>query len=150
MKGRILLPQRCSIGIYEIGIYAIAIILALFSYDDWIISPVSSLVIPPSTRYLGLSAKSKVCQRVQFERLSLLNAGKGSISEDELKQQLKEYLAKRKEANADEAAKKVKGKVVGGTRGNAVLEFVSGAPVKEQVIERSPDIFDYDELSRYG
>lgn len=80
----------------------------------------------------------------------MLNAGKGDISIDEIKQQLTEYLAKRKEANADEAAKEIKGKIVGGTRGNAVLEFVSGAPVKERVIERSPDVFDYDELSKYG
>lgn len=80
----------------------------------------------------------------------MLNAGTNDFTEDELKQQLAEYLAKRKEVNADEAAKEIKGKVVGGTRGNAVLEFVSGAPVKEQVIERAPDVFDYDELSRYG
>ena len=39
---------------------------------------------------------------------------------------------------------------MGGTRGNAILDFVSGAPVKERIIERAPDIFDYDELSKYG
>eukprot|EP00536_Pseudo-nitzschia_multiseries_P007445 jgi/Psemu1/240247/estExt_Genewise1.C_1750103 len=72
------------------------------------------------------------------------------MSEEEIKRQLTEYLQKRREVNADDAAKAVKGKVVGGTRGNAVLEFISGAPVKEQVIERAPDVFDYDELSRYG
>ena len=72
------------------------------------------------------------------------------MTEAELKEQLTEYLAKRKEANADEAAKEIKGKVVGGTRGNAVLEYISGAPAKEQVIERTPNVFDYDELSRYG
>jgi len=97
-----------------------------------------------------LSAKTKVGRRGRFHRVLLLNAGKISISEVELKQQLMEYLAKRKEVNADDAAKEIKGKIVGGTRGNAVLEFVSGAPVKEQVIERAPDVFDYDELSRYG
>jgi len=80
----------------------------------------------------------------------VLNAGKGDLSVDEIKQQLTEYLAKRKENNADEAALKMKGKIVGGTKGNAVLEFVSGAPVKEREIERAPDIFDYDELSKYG
>jgi len=40
--------------------------------------------------------------------------------------------------------------VVGGTRGNAVLEYISGAPVKEQVVERVPNVFDYDELTKYG
>jgi hypothetical protein len=42
------------------------------------------------------------------------------------------------------------GKVIGGTKGNKVLEYISGAPVKEQVIERIPDVFDYDQLSKYG
>ncbi len=42
------------------------------------------------------------------------------------------------------------GKVIGGTRGNAVLEYVSGAPNKQRVQEEAPDIFDYDELIKYG
>jgi hypothetical protein len=42
------------------------------------------------------------------------------------------------------------GRVIGGTKGNKVLEYISGAPVKEQVIERIPDVFDYDQLSKYG
>lgn len=43
-----------------------------------------------------------------------------------------------------------KGKVVGGTKGNKVLEYISGAPVKEQVLDRVPNVFDYDELTKYG
>ena len=43
-----------------------------------------------------------------------------------------------------------KGKVIGGTKGNKVLEYISGAPAKEQVIERIPNVFDYDELTKYG
>ena len=39
------------------------------------------------------------------------------------------------------------GKVIGGTRGNVVLEFVSGAPNKQRIQEEAPDIFDYDEVS---
>jgi hypothetical protein len=42
------------------------------------------------------------------------------------------------------------GKIIGGTKGNKVLEYISGAPVKEQVIERIPDVFDYDQLTKYG
>ncbi len=42
------------------------------------------------------------------------------------------------------------GKVIGGTKGNAILEYVSGAPNKAQIIEEAPDIFDYNELSKYG
>ena len=40
--------------------------------------------------------------------------------------------------------------MIGGTKGNVVLEFVSGAPNKEQVLERSPNALDYDELTKYG
>ena len=128
----------------------VATILALCSLAR-IPSPVSSfLVSHTGGSYVSVSTKTKVDKRDRYQRSSLLNAGKSSMTEDELKQKLTEYLARRKEANADEAAMELKGKVVGGTRGNAVLEFVSGAPVKEQVIERAPDVFDYDELSRYG
>ncbi len=42
------------------------------------------------------------------------------------------------------------GKVIGGTRGNVVLEYISGAPNKERIQEDAPEIFDYDELERYG
>jgi hypothetical protein len=42
------------------------------------------------------------------------------------------------------------GKVIGGTKGNAILEYVSGAPNKAQVVDEVPDIFDYNELSKYG
>ena len=43
-----------------------------------------------------------------------------------------------------------KGAVVGGTQGNKILDFVSGAPVKETVVDQVPNVFDYDELARYG
>lgn len=42
------------------------------------------------------------------------------------------------------------GKVIGGTKGNAILEYVSGAPNKAFVIDEAPDIFDYSELVKYG
>lgn len=42
------------------------------------------------------------------------------------------------------------GKVIGGTKGNAILNYVSGAPNKETVIEEAPNVFDYDELTKYG
>lgn len=41
-------------------------------------------------------------------------------------------------------------KVVGGTKGNVILEFVSAAPNKAQEIETSSQAFDYDELTKYG
>ena len=43
-----------------------------------------------------------------------------------------------------------KGKVIGGTKGNKILDYVSGAPTKERVIEQAPNVFDYDELTKYG
>ena len=42
------------------------------------------------------------------------------------------------------------GKVIGGTKGNKVLEFVSGSPNKAYVKEDAPNVFDYDELTKYG
>ena len=42
------------------------------------------------------------------------------------------------------------GKVIGGTRGNIVLEYVSGAPNKQRIQEDAPEIFDYDELIKYN
>ncbi|ACI64618.1 predicted protein [Thalassiosira pseudonana CCMP1335] len=72
------------------------------------------------------------------------------INEEQLKVELAEYLRKREEANADEAAKSEVGKVIGGTRGNIVLDFVSGSPNKQRVQEEAPDVFDYDELTKYG
>lgn len=42
------------------------------------------------------------------------------------------------------------GKVLGGTKGNVVLEFISGAPAKEFVIDEIPNVFDYDQLVKYG
>lgn len=129
---------------------AIAITLAVLAVA-WKPLPASSFLSPYCQKSpVPLPSKAKPGEGTSFQRAVSLRAAKGDMSTDEIKQQLTEYLAKRKEANADEAAKEIKGKVVGGTRGNAVLEFVSGAPVKEQVIERAPDVFDYDELSRYG
>jgi hypothetical protein len=77
-------------------------------------------------------------------------AKKDITSDDDLKEQLTKYLEKRKEVNADQIAQDIKGTIVGGTRGNPVLEYVSAAPVKELLIEQAPNVFDYDELSKYG
>jgi len=42
------------------------------------------------------------------------------------------------------------GKVVGGTKGNKILEYVSGAPNKPVIVEEPPNPLDYDELTKYG
>lgn len=68
----------------------------------------------------------------------------------DLKAELTEYLRVRKERNADEEAQKEVGRVIGGTKGNAVLDFVSGAPAKAQIREEAPNVFDYEELIKYG
>lgn len=72
------------------------------------------------------------------------------MSIDTLKSELAAYLKKRDESNANESAKSEVGKVIGGTKGNAILEYVSGAPNKAIVIDEVPDIFDYTELAKYG
>ena len=83
-------------------------------------------------------------------KLSMAKNGKDTMTNEELKKALGGYLQKRSEANADELAQSEVGKVVGGTKGNAVLEFISGAPNKEYAIEEAPDVFDYSELVKYG
>jgi len=42
------------------------------------------------------------------------------------------------------------GTIVGGTKGNKILEYVSGAPNKEIILEDPPNPLDYDELTKYG
>jgi hypothetical protein len=42
------------------------------------------------------------------------------------------------------------GKVIGGTKGNVILDYVSGAPNKPFVTEAPPNALDYDELTKYG
>jgi hypothetical protein len=73
-----------------------------------------------------------------------------SNDEIDLKAELTEYLRVRKERNADEEAQKEIGRVIGGTKGNKVLDFVSGAPAKAAVREEAPNVFDYEELIKYG
>lgn len=72
------------------------------------------------------------------------------VSQEYLRQQLSFYLQKRRELNADSAAQEQVGKVIGGTKGNAILDFVSGSPNKAYILEEAPDVFDYDELVKYG
>lgn len=113
---------------------------------------VSSFSVPGVVSF----PSSTTCAPRKFRRpqhyLSSSSADRGSssLSEQELKEQLTAYLVKRKDVNADAIAQDVKGRIIGGTRGNAVLEFVSGAPVKARSVEKIPDIFDYDELAKYG
>lgn len=40
--------------------------------------------------------------------------------------------------------------MVGGTKGNLILDYVSAAPNKAKVTKVAPNIFDYDELTKYG
>jgi len=67
----------------------------------------------------------------------------------DIKAELTAYLKKREVLGADEIAKSEVGKVIGGTKGNAVLDFISVSP-KTSIIEDVPDVFDYGELERYG
>ena len=42
------------------------------------------------------------------------------------------------------------GKVIGGMKGNKILEFVSVSPNKPSVTTDQPNVLDYDELTKYG
>lgn len=100
----------------------------------------------PSHRIPTLGPASCIQQRSSPSALYMA----GSMTTEDLKRELTQYLKKRNESNADESAKSELGKVVGGTKGNAVLEFISGAPNKAIVIDELPDVFDYSELGKYG
>ena len=141
--------NQYSTSVYQSKAVVLAIMLALLSLA-LIPSAVTSFHIPPSRCSPILPTSAAPIDDRRFQRSVFLNAENTPMSEQELKERLTEYLAKRKEANADEAAQEIKGKVVGGTRNNVVLEYISGAPVKEKMIDRAPNVFDYDELSRYG
>lgn len=40
--------------------------------------------------------------------------------------------------------------MIGGTKGNVILDYVSGSPNKPSIVEEAPNPFDYDELNKYG
>lgn len=75
---------------------------------------------------------------------------KGSADIEYIKEELLKYLEIRKSMRADDAAKGELGKTIGGTKGNAVLEYISGSPNKETVIDTPSNPLDYDELTKYG
>lgn len=70
--------------------------------------------------------------------------------EYDLKAELKAYLKLREEKMGDQEAQKNVGKVIGGTKGNVILDYVSGSPNKPSIVEEAPNPFDYDELNKYG
>lgn len=108
----------------------------------------------PSHHRSKLSLLGYNNQHVTREPASLYQAAdddnEGGDDLEMLKRELTAYLEQRKEVDADSAAKEQVGRVVGGTKGNPVLEYVSGSPNKEYVIEEAPNVFDYDELGKYG
>jgi len=80
---------------------------------------------------------------------SSIRLAKRSDDKIDLQAELRDYLKRRDELNADEIAKSQVGKVIGGSKGNPVIEFLSVAP-KEIVVDAIPDVFDYNELRKYG
>ena len=58
--------------------------------------------------------------------------------EIDLKAELTEYLQVRKERNADEEAQKEVGRVIGGTKGNKVLDFVLAPQRRRRYEKRLP------------
>jgi hypothetical protein len=101
--------------------------------------------------------------RARFGRQLLFSSVKGTTNNnsdeekkeeliDRLKQELGEYLEKRRSSTSSKPNdENVPKKVVGGTRGNAILDFISVSPAPErELTSRPPDVFDYDELDKYG
>ena len=113
---------------------------------------VGFILAPPAAEaFLQVGTHAQLARPNQHRpSVSSLFAAGDVMDESELKAELSKYLKKREEVGADSAAKEEVGKVIGGTRGNAVLEYISGAPNKQRVQEEAPDVFDYDELTKYG
>jgi hypothetical protein len=65
-----------------------------------------------------------------------------------LKSELKRYLQVRSERGEEDV--KEEPIIIGGTRGNIILDYVSGSPNKEMILTEKPNIFDYSELEKYG
>mmetsp|Transcript_1074 Transcript_1074/g.2963 ORF Transcript_1074/g.2963 Transcript_1074/m.2963 type:complete len:378 (+) Transcript_1074:67-1200(+) len=102
-----------------------------------------------STAFLAPAPRRRA-QLPSTERVPCLLAATEDVDIEYLKTQLLEYLEQRSAIGADELAQGEVGKVIGGTKGNAVLNFVSGAPAKERVLDKAPDALDYGELTKYG
>jgi hypothetical protein len=68
--------------------------------------------------------------------------------EIDLKSELTKYLQLRKERVDEDISEEPI--IIGGTRGNVILDYVSGSPNKETIITEKPNIFDYSELEKYG
>jgi hypothetical protein len=66
-----------------------------------------------------------------------------------LKTELQRYLQVREEKKADELSKAKAGTIIGGSKGNAFLEYISAIPTTPLELEESYP-FDYDELTKYG
>jgi hypothetical protein len=66
-----------------------------------------------------------------------------------LKTELQKYLELRETMKADEVSKAKAGKIVGGSKGNVFLEYISAIPTTPIELEESYP-FDYDELTKYG
>ena len=69
--------------------------------------------------------------------------------EVDLKSELTRYLQVRSERGEEEDVNQ-EPIIIGGTRGNIILDYVSGSPNKEMIITEKPNIFDYTELEKYG
>ena len=110
---------------------------------------VSQLFFHASAFQLPSSRRSTTSFAVARPLFSAAN-NDDELNLNSIKADLTRYLAVRKDVGADEAMKMEVGRIVGGTKGNAVLDFVSGAPVKEKILEELPNIFDYSELNKYG
>jgi len=106
--------------------------------------------VQPATHHTRISYNIVNTISDDDSRCSTTALHEKSLDKAELKAELTGYLKKRDEANADDAAKAAVGEVIGGTRGNLVLEYVSGAPNKQRIQQEVADIFDYDELIKYG
>jgi hypothetical protein len=113
--------------------------------------PLMALIVSLLHHSYSFSIVSSIHATKRQTLVTCFHAANDNLDDNiNLKEELTKYLDIRRQLRADDEAKAEVGKVVGGTRGNPVLEYISGAPNKEIVIEDEPNIFDYDQLTKYG
>jgi hypothetical protein len=117
---------------------------------------------PAKTSYLPIClACPAVVSRLKMSRLpeeQHTDTSDAAVNLESLKADLAEYMEKRRmdreqQSMADSSTRSDSDEsvqIIGGTKGNKVLGYVGWSPVKEQVIRKTSNVFDYDELTKYG
>jgi len=158
--------KKSSYADYNCGVQLLKLCLLISYSSSFIITTITkipgcnqninqlvSTVATASTKFSYYDHNHKFTREIS---LSLASSNTDNIKQEvdleKLKSDLNEYLRVREEMlnNGTYERKLQKGKVVGGTKGNVVLDWVSASPSKPIVIDEERNVFDYEELAEFG